>query len=116
MTELGRLETLTWINRQLQDLKMNVVADVSKNRDDASFTLGDGFIAYSLKAVNGEPLRDTSIAYHEITVENNRVTDGHIALAIRCEELEWNVRIDPQFYSDSANPSSIFRVIVDGWA
>ncbi|MDA1308373.1 MAG: hypothetical protein O2985_02080 [Proteobacteria bacterium] len=116
MTETGRLETLTWISRQLQDLKMNVVDDVSQNRDDASGTPGGGFVAYSLKAVNGEPLRDTSITDLAITVENIKETDGYIALAIRCEELEWNVRIDPQFYSDAPNPSSIFRVIVDGWA
>jgi hypothetical protein len=36
-------------------------------------------------------------------------------LSAWCEELEWRVRIDRQFYSDHPSPSSIFRVIVDGW-
>jgi hypothetical protein len=93
-----------------------MVEDVTDNKDDASGTPGGGFVAYSLKATNGEPLRDLALEDLEITVGNIRETKGYIDLAARCEEMEWRVRIDRQFYSDTPKPSSIFRVIVDGWS
>jgi len=116
MTSPGRLETLNWISGQLHDLKFQVVADVQSNRDDASGVPGGGVVAYSLKSTNGEPLRDTTIEALDITVGNIRETSGFMDLAAWCEELEWRVRINRQFYSDHPTPSSIFRVIVDGWA
>jgi hypothetical protein len=116
MTSSGRLETLTWISSQLHALKGHVLEDVTGNKDDASGMPGGGFVAYSLKASNGEPLRDSSIEGMDISIGNIRETTGFMDLAARCEELEWRVRIDRQFYSDHPEPSSIFRVIVDGWA
>jgi hypothetical protein len=116
MTASGRLETLTWISGQLHALTAHVVEDVMGNKDDASGSPGGGFVAYSLKATNGEPLRDSSIEDLDITIGNIQDTAGYLDLAGRCEALEWRVRIDRQFYSDHPKPSSIFRVIVDGWA
>lgn len=116
MNGSGRLETLTWISGQLHALTTHVSEDVMSNKDDACGLPGGGFVAYSLKAMNGEPLRDSSIADLDITVGNIRETSGYMELAARCEVLEWRVRIDRQFYSDHPTPSCIFRVIVDGWA
>jgi hypothetical protein len=116
MPPSGRLETLASISYQLNALKAHVVEDVNGNKDEASGTPGGGFVAYSLKALNGEPLRDTSIEELDITIGNIRETTGYMDLAAQCEELEWRVRIDRQFYSDHPKPSCIFRVIVDGWA
>jgi hypothetical protein len=115
MTASGRLETLTWISGQLHKLKANVLEDVRGNQNDASGTPGDGFVAYSLKAANGEPLHDSAMDELDLTIGNIRETTGFMDLAARCEELEWRVRIDRQFYSDHPKPSSILRVIVDGW-
>ena len=115
MTGPGRLGTLAWISRQLQDLVNDVVLDVSQNRDGASGTEGGGFIAYSLQATNREPLRDVTIAELEITVDNIVKTTGYVALAARCESLKLNLRLDRHFYSDHPQPSSIYRVIIDGW-
>lgn len=116
MTSPSRLETLKWISGQLDALKSQVVSDVQSNRDDMSGVPGGGFVAYSLKSTNGEPLRDTTIEALGITIDNIRETSGFMDLAARCEQLEWRVRIDRQFYSEHPSPSSIFRVIVDGWA
>lgn len=116
MTAPGRLETLKWISNQLHALESQVASDVQSNRDDASGVPGGGFVAYSLKSTNGEPLRDTMIDALDITVGNIRETSGFMGLSARCEALEWRVRIDRQFYSEHPSPSSIFRVIIDGWA
>jgi len=115
MTSPERLETLKWISGQLHALKSQVIADLQSNRDDTSGVPGGGFVAYSLKSTNGEPLRDTTIEALDITLGNIRETSGFMDLSAWCEELEWRVRIDRQFYSDHPSPSSIFRVIVDGW-
>lgn len=116
MTKPGRVETLSWISGQLHALRTQVVSDVNGNKGDASGLPGGGFVAYSLKATNGEPLRDTTLEELDITVENIGETRGFLDLAARCEELEWQVRIDRQYYSDHPSPCSIFRVVVDGWS
>lgn len=116
MTAGGRLETLTWISGQLGELLAHLEADVSSNKDDASGIPGGGFVAYSLKATNGEPLLDVAMEALDISMGNLRETAGYVSLAARCEELEWRVRIDKQFYSEHPTPCSIIRVVVDGWS
>lgn len=69
MTSPSRLETLKWISGQLDALKSQVVSDVQSNRDDMSGVPGGGFVAYSLKSTNGEPLRDTTIEALGITID-----------------------------------------------
>lgn len=115
MTEAAKLETLTWISQQFQNLVGNVVPDVSENRDGASGVQGGGFIAYSLQAKNGEPLRNVTIEELEITVDDILKTTGYMALGAHCEALDLRLRLDRHFYSDHPQPSSIFRVVIDGW-
>jgi hypothetical protein len=115
MTAGGRLETLTWISGQLGELLAHLESDVSSDKDDASGIPG-GCVAYSLKATIGEPLLDVAKEALDISMGNLRETAGYVSLAARCEELEWRVRIDKKFYSEHPTPSSIFRVVVDGWS
>jgi hypothetical protein len=115
MSPSNRIETLTWISRQLEGLQSQIVEDVHGNKDAASGVPGGGFVAYSLKATNGESLRDTALNDLDISIGNIQETHGFMDLSARCEELEWRVRIDRQYYSDHPSPCSIFRVIVDGW-
>jgi hypothetical protein len=103
------------VSRQLGRISQAVAEDVADNRDNASGKPGGGFVAYTLKDLNGEPLKHCDLDTPEITLGAVQATTGFATLRERCERLQLKVRVDHHFYADTPRPTRIFRVIIDGW-
>lgn len=114
-TTTKREALLAAVSRQLTDFARSVTEDVSQHRDDASGRPGGGFIAYSLKDVGGEPLKDIATTDAGVDLDDLKATRGFTILKERCDALMLHLRLDLHFYASGPRETRIYRVVIDGW-
>lgn len=106
----GMLEA---ISAQLNRLSERVCDDISKHRNSSD---SGGFLLYYLTDRQGEPLKSTQMAGVAATKIDIEACAGFSNLLEQCKSQSASMRIDEHFYSDDPQPTTIYRVIVDGWA
>ena len=100
------------ISAQLNRLSERVCDDIAKHRKSPD---SGGFLLYYLTDRNGEPLKSTQMTGIGATKVDIETSAGFSNLLKQCESQSAALRIDEHFYSDDPHPTTIFRVIVDGW-
>ena len=106
-------DMLEAISAQLDRLSERVCDDINKHRNSPD---SGGFLLYYLTDRNGEPLKSTQMIEIGATKTDIETSTGFSHLQKQCESQSAALRIDEHFYSDDPQPTTIYRVIVDGWA
>jgi hypothetical protein len=106
-------DMLEAISAQLDRLSERVCDDIDKHRNSPD---SGGFLLYYLTDRNGEPLKSTQMIDIAATKTDIETRTGFSNLLKQCESQSAALRIDEHFYSDDPQPTTIYRVIVDGWA
>lgn len=104
---------LATISNQFGRMADRVVDDVEAT---GRTTAANGFLLYYLTDPTGEPLKSLQTRACGITLNDIQSTPGYGTLRDLCESNDARLRIDEHFYSDDPEPTTIYRVIVDGWA
>lgn len=104
---------LTLISDQLSVLADRVQRDIDANAKSRDTS---GFLLYYLTDSNGEPLKSTQTEAASIQANDIEMTGGYSFLRDQCHERTAELRLDQHYYSDDPKPTTIFRIIVDGWS
>lgn len=104
---------LTLISDQLAVLADRVRRDIDANAKSRDTS---GFLLYYLTDSNGEPLKSTQTDAASIQANDIEMTSGYSFLRDQCHERSAELRLDQHYYSDDPKPTTIFRIIVDGWS
>lgn len=104
---------LTLISDQLGTLADRVQRDIDANAKSRDTS---GFLLYYLTDSNGEPLKSTQTDAASIQANDIEMTNGYSFLRDQCDERSAGLRLDQHYYSDDPKPTTIFRIIVDGWS
>lgn len=110
-----RARILTSISEQFERLTARVGDDVEQYTQASANHVPEGFVIYYLTDETGEPLKNTHTADHGITMADIEETRGYRALLNYCDKRSYHLRIDEHFYSDEPRPTTIYRIVVDGW-
>ncbi|NQW10251.1 MAG: hypothetical protein HQ481_10280 [Alphaproteobacteria bacterium] len=110
-----RARILSAISDQLEQLAARVGDDVEQHTQAGAGHVPEGFVIYYLTDETGEPLKNTHTADRGVTMSDISETRGYQTLLAYCDKRSYHLRIDEHFYADEPRPTTIYRVVVDGW-